>query len=126
MPPQSIRRWLGARWYLQNAPARRRARLETGENGQAPGRTPARLEAGAGPLLNGQHPPAEGQAVAGTTAAKVTGKSSQPSTNWLTLTNTFVPTGGTPYRDVYRPVMSADPATGAGHMPRIRKSVNFP
>ena len=39
-------------------------------------------------------------AAAGTTAAKVSGTSSQPLTNWLTRTKTFVPTGGAPYRAV--------------------------
>src|SRR5208282_1053315 len=98
----------------------------TGTSGQAPRRTPARLESEGRQLLNCPHTPAEGQAEAGTIAAKVTGRSSQPLTTWLTLTNTFVPTGGTPYRAVYRLVMSAEPCTGAGQAPSTRKSVNFP
>jgi len=68
------------------------------KSGQAPGKTPARVEAGGGQLLNGHRAPAEGQLPAGTMAEKVTGRSSHPSTNWLTRTNTFVPIGGTPYR----------------------------
>jgi hypothetical protein len=64
------------------------------------GETPARLEAGAGQWLNGQHAPVEGQFAVGTMAEKVTGRSSHPSTTWLTWMNTFLPTGGTPYRAV--------------------------
>ena len=32
--------------------------------------------------------------------ANVAGRSSHPSMNWLTWTNTFVPAGGMPYRAV--------------------------
>src|ERR1019366_1769678 len=92
-------------------------------SGQAPGKTPARLETGAGQWLNGHLAPAEGQVPAGTMAEKVTGRSSHPSTNWLTLMYTFLPTGGAPNRAAYRLVMSAEPCTDAGHMPRTRKSL---
>jgi hypothetical protein len=70
------------------------------QSGQTPGKTPARVNAGAGPLNNGPRAPAEGQVVAGTMAQKLTGRSSHPSTNWLTWTYTFLPTGGAPYRAV--------------------------
>src|ERR1035441_7551000 len=56
-------------------------------------------------------------------AEKVTGRSSHPSMNWLTWMYTFLPTGGAPNRAAYRLVMSAEPCTGVGHMPRIRKSL---
>src|ERR1035441_10204169 len=55
-------------------------------------------------------------------AEKVTGRSSHPSTNWLTWMYTFLPTGGAPNRTVYRLVMSAAPCTAPGHRPRTRKS----
>jgi hypothetical protein len=59
------------------------------------------VESGDGQLLNSQDAPAEGQGVvAGTIAQKLTGRFSHPLMNWLTRTNTFVPTGGTPYRAV--------------------------
>src|ERR1039458_8521655 len=90
------------------------------KSGQAPGKTPARLEVGAGEWLNGQRAPAEGQVPAGTMAEKVTGRSSHPSMNWLTWMYTFLPAGGAPNRVAYRLVMSAEPCTAAGHMPRIR------
>src|ERR1035441_5079745 len=57
---------------------------EISKSGQAPAKTPARLETGAGQWLNGQRALAEGQVPAGTMAEKVTGRSSDPSTNWLT------------------------------------------
>src|ERR1035441_6810062 len=69
-----------------------------------------------------QHAPAEGQVPAGTMAEKVTGRSSHPSMNWLTWMYTFLPAGGAPNRVAYRLVMSAEPCTAPGHMPRIRKS----
>src|ERR1035441_3414474 len=55
-------------------------------------------------------------------AEKVTGRSSHPSTNWLTWMYTFLPTGGAPTRTVYGFVMSAAPCTAPGHRPRTRKS----
>ena len=62
------------------------------KSGQARGgRLPA-WKAGAGPLDHGPDAPAEGQLAVGTMAEKVTGRSSHPSTNWLTWTYTFLPT----------------------------------
>src|ERR1017187_4832537 len=55
-------------------------------------------------------------------AEKVTGRSSHPSMNWLTWMYTFLAAGGAPNRVAYRLVMSTEPCTAAGHMPRIRKS----
>ena len=72
----------------------------SGKSGQALGKTPARVKAEAEPLLNSPHAPAEGQAVAGTMAQKLTGRFSHPSTNWLAWTYTFLATVGTPYRAV--------------------------
>ena len=77
---------------------RRRNLWSKSKSGQAPAKTPARLGAGAGQWLNGHPAPAEGQVPAGTMAEKVTGRSSHPSTNWLTLMYTFLPAGGAPNR----------------------------
>ena len=57
-------------------------------------------------------------------AQKVTGTCSQPLTIWLTWTKTFLAAEGAPNRAVYRLVMSDDPCTAAGQVPRSRKSAH--
>jgi hypothetical protein len=49
------------------------------------------------------------------------GRLSNPSTIVLAQTNKRLPTGTPPNSAVYNPVMSADPATGAGQTPMMRK-----